>query len=165
MNDKSDPMFPRLAQRCRSTGPVGCQSDLPPIRAFVLASTALALAACSGTPTPPKPLTVETVEDQPVQFDLSLQSPREAGSTYVIEKKPKLGKLSGTAPLLTFTPLRDFHGDDSFSYSVVNEDGEKSAPVSVNIRIEWVNDRPTVQPLTLRILEDSRGTTEPVGRR
>ncbi len=51
------------------------------------------------------------------------------------------GLLDGTPPNLTYIPTQDFNGTDSFNFTV-SDGKESSAPATVNITINPVNDRP-----------------------
>ncbi|MCO5175460.1 MAG: Ig-like domain-containing protein [Thermomicrobiales bacterium] len=73
--------------------------------------------------------------------------------TWSIESPPAHGVLSGVAPDLTYTPAVDFHGVDSFTWSV--SDGEFSSEiVAVSIMITSVNDAPVAHPQSVATLED-----------
>ena len=54
--------------------------------------------------------------------------------TYSIVSQPAHGSLSGTAPNLTYTPVANFTGTDSFSF-LVNDGTTNSAPATVSISV------------------------------
>ncbi len=60
---------------------------------------------------------------------------------YIIVTRPAHGRLSGTAPNLTYTPDADYHGSDSFTFKV-NDTKADSAVATVNITVNDVNDAP-----------------------
>jgi hypothetical protein len=55
---------------------------------------------------------------------------------------PRNGKLSGTAPNLTYIPDENYYGDDSFTFSV--SDGEANATATITLTIKGVNDIPLI---------------------
>ena len=66
---------------------------------------------------------------------------------------PTNGSLSGTAPNLTYTPNSNFAGADSFTFSVVDDDGAVSSSALVSITVISDNDAPTATMQTLDIAE------------
>jgi len=53
---------------------------------------------------------------------------------YVVVDSPVHGELSGTAPLLTYTPEADFVGVDSFTYKITNTTEESTlGTVTINV--------------------------------
>ncbi len=61
--------------------------------------------------------------------------------TYTLMTQPSHGTLGGTAPALTYTPVANYHGSDSFTYTV--HDGTvASAAAKVSITVTSVNDIP-----------------------
>jgi large repetitive protein len=63
------------------------------------------------------------------------------------------GTLSGTAPNLTYTPNANYHGSDSFSFTVA--DGiDASTPATVSITVSPVNDAPTATAQSVTVAED-----------
>jgi len=62
--------------------------------------------------------------------------------TYTVVTPPSHGSLSGTAPNLTYTPIANYNGTDSLSYTV--SDGiEVSDVITISITVSSVNDTPT----------------------
>ena len=54
---------------------------------------------------------------------------------------PSHGSLAGTAPHLTYSPVKDYHGGDSFTFRV--SDGRlESAEATISIEVRSVNDAP-----------------------
>src|SRR5204863_165100 len=65
-----------------------------------------------------------------------------AGSlTYNSVSTPLHGTLTGTAPNLTYTPVTDYNGADSFTFKV-NDGTVDSASATVSITVTAVNDAP-----------------------
>ncbi|WP_214175990.1 Ig-like domain-containing protein [Geomobilimonas luticola] len=63
--------------------------------------------------------------------------------TYTVATQPAKGVLSGTAPNLTYTPIANATGADSFTFTV-SDGAVTSAAVTVSITIAGVNDAPVV---------------------
>jgi hypothetical protein len=55
---------------------------------------------------------------------------------------------------ITYTPVANYHGPDSFSYAISDGNGG-TANANVSINVLPVNDRPTVSPATFTIAENS----------
>ena len=67
---------------------------------------------------------------------------------------PSHGTLSGTAPNVTYTPLPNYNGPDSFSFTV-NDGTLTSAPATVSITVTPVNDPPTALAQSVSTPEDT----------
>jgi uncharacterized protein (TIGR03437 family) len=80
---------------------------------------------------------IETNEDQPVGVTLT----GTGGNRFRVISDPRRGRLSGTAPNLTYTPEADFNGTDSFSFVVGNGTVE-SAPAVVTVNVRAMSDAP-----------------------
>jgi hypothetical protein len=65
---------------------------------------------------------------------------------YTVVTPPKKGKLTGTAPNITYKPNANYYGKDSFSFTV-SYGCITSAPAKVNIKINSVNDAPVLSPI------------------
>ncbi len=65
----------------------------------------------------------QTTSGQSVAIQLLGRSPRQQPLTYTVTRQPAHGRLSGSAPNLTYTPNASFPGDDSFLYRV--DDGTR----------------------------------------
>lgn len=82
-----------------------------------------------------------TDEDTALAITLTGTDPDGDSLTFAIATDPEHGTLSGTAPDLTYTPVTDFHGADSFTFTV--SDSELTgAAATVSIAITPVNDPP-----------------------
>ena len=77
--------------------------------------------------------------DKNTTVDVELTGVDLDGETfdYVVVDSPVHGELSGTAPLLTYTPEADFVGVDSFTYKITNTT-EESALGTVTINVNEV---------------------------
>jgi hypothetical protein len=84
---------------------------------------------------------VEVSEDASVVVRLAGTDADGDALTYAVTRAPANGKLTGTAPYLTYTPKADFNGSDSIQFEV--SDGKLSAAATVSLRVLAVNDRPT----------------------
>ena len=72
---------------------------------------------------------------------------------YVIVGAPAKGKLTGTAPNLTYTPNLNENGADTFTFKV--NDGKADSNLAfVNVAIRPVNDAPRARPQTVEVEED-----------
>src|SRR6185369_6625400 len=70
---------------------------------------------------------------------------------------PLHGTLSGTGANITYTPMTNYNGTDSFSFTA--RDGTvESAPATVAITITPVNDRPVPANTTVTLAEDTSAT-------
>jgi hypothetical protein len=84
---------------------------------------------------------LKTQEDISVSIKLRGSDPDNDGLIYKIVNKPSYGKLKGKAPNLTYTPQKDFSGNDFFTFQVY--DGAlKSSLAKVKIQVLPVNDNP-----------------------
>ena len=91
---------------------------------------------------------VTVVEDTATAITLSGVDLFPGTMTYAVVTEPTHGTLSGTAPALTYTPAADYHGSDSFTFTV--SDGTlTSAPATVTITVTSVLDVPTVSSTNL----------------
>lgn len=61
---------------------------------------------------------------------------------------------SATGEIL-YTPNSNFSGTDSFAYTVADNDSQESAPATVSLTIQPVNDAPDVGALTVSTSEDT----------
>ena len=91
---------------------------------------------------------VMTEEDTPVSITLIGNDPDGDVLTYKVATGPSHGRLSGTAPKLTYTPQPNFNGTDSFTF-VINDGTVDSVPETVIIVVTAVNDPPTVDDISL----------------
>ncbi|HET7504427.1 MAG TPA: Ig-like domain-containing protein [Kofleriaceae bacterium] len=101
-------------------------------------------------------------EDQAIGIFLSGTDPELDPLTYTIEQAPQHGTLSGTAPALVYTPDQDFHGNDSFKFSV--RDGLlTSNTATISLTVSPVNDPPVATGQTISTSEDAPVTVTLAG--
>ncbi len=97
---------------------------------------------------------INTNEDTPVTILLKGNDPDDDELTYKIESEPTHGKLSGDVPNLIYTPNENYHGQDSFSYSV--HDGKNdSFTANVSITVKSINDAPVAKAENITTQEDT----------
>ncbi len=97
---------------------------------------------------------VMTEEDTPVSITLLGSDPDGDTLTYNVVTGPSHGRLSGTAPKLTYTPEANFNGTDSFTFNV-NDGTVDGVPVTVLIMVKAVNDPPTANDDSVTTQEDT----------
>jgi len=97
---------------------------------------------------------VMTEEDTPVSITLIGTDVDGDALTYNVVTVPSHGRLSGTAPKLTYTPQPNFNGTDSFTF-VVNDGTVDSVPTTVIIVVTAVNDPPTADDICVTTQEDT----------
>jgi uncharacterized protein (TIGR03437 family) len=93
-------------------------------------------------------------EDTTKAITLTASDPENLPLTFTILQPPQHGTLTGTPPNVTYNPLANFNGTDSFTFRV-NDGALDSAPATVSLTINPVNDAPTVQSQAIAISEDS----------
>ena len=84
---------------------------------------------------------VTTAEDTPVGITLTGSDVGGDELTYRVTSSPASGAVSGSAPNLTYTPNLNSNGSDSFDF-VVNDGKVDSAPATVMITVDAINDAP-----------------------
>ncbi|MDP9353014.1 MAG: PKD domain-containing protein, partial [Chloroflexota bacterium] len=84
---------------------------------------------------------VSTDEDTAVDVVLTASDADNDPLTFSVLTQPAHGKLSGTAPNLTYTPDADYSGPDSFTFTV-NDGTVDSTVATVSITVRPVNDKP-----------------------
>ncbi len=92
-------------------------------------------------------------EDTSSAVTLTGSDPDGDALSFSVTGGPSNGSLSGTAPNLTYTPDANFNGADSFTF-VVNDGTVDSAPATVNITVNPVNDLPTTSPVSVTTDEE-----------
>ncbi|MHA7629366.1 Ig-like domain-containing protein [Corallococcus sp. M7] len=108
-------------------------------------------------------LTVSPVNDAPVaqaqsaslnedtELELVLRGTDVDGDTltFALSVQPEHGTLSGTPPDVTYTPATDFHGEDSFTFTVT--DGRSTSMATVSLTVRPVNDAPIALDQVLQV--------------
>ena len=136
------------------------------IRFFTCVLPAVLLVACGGggggsggesansSPTA-HAQSVETSEDLDIGVTLSGSDSDGTIASYEVAEDPEIGTLEGTVPNLTYVPDPDAQGEDSFQFTVTDDDGAESAPATVTITVHSINDPPSATALSLRTEEDT----------
>ncbi len=88
-----------------------------------------------------RPGNATTQEDEPVSITLMASDPDREHLTYNIVKGPSYGSLSGKAPKMTYTPASNYHGQDSFTFSINEAKAGKNQAV-ISVTVLAVNDAP-----------------------
>ena len=84
---------------------------------------------------------------------LSGMDPQGEALTSTVATQPAHGKLTGTAPSLTYTPNAGFHGADSFTFTVKNTSGLTSAPATITLNVAV--GTPTANPQSVSATENT----------
>ena len=92
-------------------------------------------------------INASTNEDESAKIFLSGNDPDKDLLQFTLSKEARYGSLSqfvssdDSSATITYSPLKNFHGNDSFNYKVF--DGVRySEPATVNISVASVNDKP-----------------------
>lgn len=93
------------------------------------------------------PQSIKTVEDTPKAITLMASDPEGDPLTYIIVDQPEHGMLRGSANnrVWVYTPDENYYGPDSFTFKV-NDGQLDSAPATVTITVDPVNDPPVGAP-------------------
>lgn len=108
----------------------------------VSSNIVVSFGAVSNRPPAATPLNIGMDEDAAKAITLAGVDPEGYDLTFSRTSSPVHGALTGTAPDLTYAPATNWHGQDSFTFTVMDSDGAVSAPATVSITVSNVNDRP-----------------------
>jgi VCBS repeat-containing protein len=100
------------------------------------------------------PQSVTTNEDTAKAITLTGTDADGDPLTYSVVTPPSHGTLSGTAPNLTYTPVTNYNGSDSFTFKV-NDETADSNTATVSITITSVNDAPVANAQSVTTDEDT----------
>lgn len=75
--------------------------------------------------------------------------------SFTVRTAPTNGTLTGTAPLLVYTPAKDFFGTDSFTFTV-REGTLDSAPATISLSVQPVNDVPVAASQSFNLTKDTQ---------
>jgi hypothetical protein len=98
---------------------------------------------------------VETQEDTPVRVDV-LANDRGLGDTpirIVTVSIPLHGEAVIDGASVVYTPDPDFYGEDSFTYTIADNDGDESSAI-VTVGVNAVNDPPSAGADSYEVNED-----------
>ncbi|MEE8577477.1 MAG: Ig-like domain-containing protein, partial [candidate division Zixibacteria bacterium] len=122
------------------------------VRSVLCVVVLLSISAIGAGPAEGEGVTTE--EDTSVSITLIGSDPDGDLLTYNVVTGPSHGRLSGTAPKLTYTPQPNFNGSDSFTFNV-NDGTMDGVPVTVLIMVKAVNDPPTAIDGSVTTQEDT----------
>ena len=98
--------------------------------------------------------TVTLNEDETAPIILTASDVNSDALTYQIVTGPSHGTLTGSAPNLTYTPLQNYNGSDTFTFKA-NDGSLDSNTATVTLSIQSVNDAPTAVDDTVTTNEDT----------
>ncbi|MBN1208055.1 MAG: tandem-95 repeat protein, partial [Myxococcaceae bacterium] len=112
------------------------------------------LSSSSNTPPTAEPQSGSTEEDQALALELTGSDAEGGALTYTVVDQPQHGTITGLPPKITYTPALNYHGPDSFTFTV--SDGQAtSAPATVSLTITPVNDAPTATAQSIPTPEET----------
>ena len=97
---------------------------------------------------------VSTTEDTAKPITLTGTDPDGDTLTYAIVAQPAHGSLTGNAPNITYTPVANYNGSDSFTFKV-NDGTLDSNIATVAITVTPVNDAPVANNQSVSTAEDT----------
>ncbi len=97
---------------------------------------------------------VSVDEDGSVAITLTGSDPEGDPLTYSVASSPGNGTLTGSGANRTYTPNADYNGSDSFTF-VVNDGSSNSAPATVSIAVNPVNDAPSATDVSASTSENT----------
>jgi aspartate 1-decarboxylase len=100
---------------------------------------------------------VSTAEDTALEITLSGSDVENDSLTYAIASQPSNGTVTLNGAVATYTPNANGNGPDSFTFTVADA-GFTSAPASVSLTVNPVNDTPVAVADTLEATEDTPAT-------
>ena len=112
------------------------------------ATVSITVTPVNDAPVIDSPL-VRMDEDTAAQITLTAVDVEGDPVTFSVMSAPSHGTLSGTPPVLTYTPDPDYYGSDRFA--VKASDGMAAEARGVSIVITPVNDAPVAQAQTLTV--------------
>ncbi len=107
-----------------------------------------------GTPPRANGQSVTVEEDKTVGIALSATDPDNAALNYLIVSPPAHGTLSGVAPNLTYTPVPNYNGPDSFVFRARDPQFD-SNDATVTINVTPINDAPVATGRTVSLITGS----------
>ncbi len=92
-------------------------------------------------------------EDASVDIVLEATDVDNDELTYSLDSQPINGKVTGVPPNITYTPNKDFNGEDEFSF-ITNDEELDSNSATVKITVSPINDVPVVNSQSIEVNED-----------
>jgi hypothetical protein len=106
------------------------------------------------------PQAAAAAEDTPIAISLTGSDVDGDALTFQIGRSPAHGTLSVlTGATLTYTPARDYHGPDSFTFFASDGRGAVSAPATVDLDVASVDDPPVALSFAHTFNEDTPNQT------
>jgi hypothetical protein len=100
-------------------------------------------------------LTAVTDEDTPVGVAVSGSDVEDGAGPFVVNVVSSgSGTTSVSGQVVTYTPALNANGGDTFTYTVTDSGGSTSAPATVGVTINPVNDAPVAQAQSVSVDED-----------
>lgn len=118
-----------------------------------IATVSISVSSVNSAPVA-NALSVSMPEDTTLNITLTGADSDGDPLTYSVITQPTNGSLTGTAPNLTYTPIANVNGADSFTFKV-NDGTVDSMPATVSISITAVNDAPMADAQNVTTTEDT----------
>ncbi len=97
---------------------------------------------------------VATAEDSALAITLTGSDIDSGSLTFSVVSGPMHGSLSGTPPVLLYTPAINYNGSDSFTFKV-NDGQVNSSTATVQIAVSAVNDAPVANSQSVSAQQDT----------
>ena len=127
------------------------------------ATSATATFSITVTPVADPPVamaaTITTVEDTSVVITLNGSDPDGDALQMIVDRGPTQGTLTGTPPVMTYTPAANYAGPDSFTF-FASDGGLRSLSATISIDVRTVNDAPVAMSAAATTPEDEAVTIE-----
>ncbi|PYQ92457.1 MAG: hypothetical protein DMG02_01355 [Acidobacteria bacterium] len=117
------------------------------------ATVSITVTAVNHAPTA-NAQSVTTAEDTAKAITLTGSDVDGDALTFSIATQPAHGTLSGTAPNVTYTPVLNYNGPDSFTFTVKDATLVSTA-ATVTITVTAVNDAPVANAQSVTTVEDT----------
>jgi len=117
----------------------------------------------SNTPPLAEHSSVTVPEDSPTQITLQASDADGDRLSYRVVKGPSHGSLSGTGPVVTYTPESDYNGPDKILFAV-NDEEVDSDTATISIKVVAADDPPKADPQSLSTKVDKSVSITLAGR-
>ena len=135
-----------------SSSIVTSSTDITPCALADIGWTVNACPHYVSTPPTADPQAVATSQNTPIIVTLSGSDPNNNALTYALASNPRFGTLSAISstnpPTVTYTPNTNYHGQDSFTFTVANVT-YTSAPATIGVTVNAVASPPTAADLNI----------------